>query len=69
MMTQEIADDAAAIDEIVERLSERYPSLPATTIREVVQAEYGKLDDAHVRDFVAVLVEKQAKKRLKSLPN
>ncbi|GAA2011046.1 three-helix bundle dimerization domain-containing protein [Microbacterium ulmi] len=66
-MTQDIADDAAAIDEIVERLTERFPALPATTIREVVVGEYEGLDGAHVRDFVAVLVEKQAKKRLKTL--
>lgn len=66
-MTDEI-EDAATIEEIVQRLSVRFPAIPADTVRATVTEAYEELGDAHVRDFVAVLVEKQAKKRLKQLP-
>ncbi|KRA24009.1 hypothetical protein ASD65_05915 [Microbacterium sp. Root61] len=66
-MTDEI-EEAATIEEIVQRLSVRFPSIPADTVRATVAEAYEELRDAHVRDFVAVLVEKQAKKRLKQLP-
>jgi hypothetical protein len=66
-MSQEIADDAATIEEIVQRLSVKFPDHSADTIRAVVTEDYAELGDAHVRDFVAVLVEKQSKKRLKKL--
>ena len=66
-MTHEPPTAEQTITEIVERLSARFPSIPASTIRDVVTEAYGELDDAHVRDFVEVLVEKQSKKRLKRL--
>ena len=66
-MTHEPPDADATIAEIVERLSVKFPSYPTSTIRDVVTQAYHDLDDAHVRDFVEVLVEKQAKKRLKHL--
>ena len=66
-MTHEPPTAEQTINDIVERLSARFPSHPTSTIREVVTEEYDGLSDAHVRDFVEVLVEKQAKKRLKHL--
>jgi hypothetical protein len=66
-MTHEPPDADATIAEIVERLGVKFPSYPTSTIRDVVTQTYHELDDAQVRDFVEVLVEKQAKKRLKSL--
>ena len=66
-MTHEPPDAEETIAAIVERLGTRFPELPTSTIREVVTQAYDELADAHVRDFVEVLVEKQAKKRLKHL--
>ena len=66
-MTHEPPAAEATIAEISERLGVRFPDIPSGTIREVVTEAYGELEDARVRDFVEVLVEKQAKKRLKSL--
>jgi len=60
-------DDAAAIEEIVQRLVIRFPLISQDTIRETVTDAYEELRDAHVRDFVGVLVEKESKKRLKRL--
>lgn len=67
-MSQEIADEAATVEEIVQRLAVKFPDHSPDTIRAIVTEDYEELNDAHVRDFVAVLVEKQSKKRLKKLP-
>lgn len=61
------ADDGATINELVERLSAGFPDVPLNAVRDVVMKAYNEISDAHVRDFIAVLVEKQAKKTLRSL--
>ncbi|WP_241983561.1 MULTISPECIES: three-helix bundle dimerization domain-containing protein [unclassified Cryobacterium] len=58
-------DETQAIDQVIDRLAERFPSLERGHIADVVDEEHGKLDGGRVRDFVPVLVEKAAKKRLK----
>jgi len=63
-MTHEPSDAETTINGSVERLAVRFPAQSATTIRGVVTHAYEELNDARVRDFVEVLVEKQAKKRL-----
>ena len=66
-MTHEPPPAERTIDEIVERLGTRFPDYSTSTIRDVVTQSYNEFADARVRDFVEVLVEKQAKKRLKHL--
>ena len=66
-MTHEPPPAQVTINEIVDRLAVRFPDIPTTTVRDVVTQSYTELADARVRDFVEVLVEKQAKKQLKQL--
>ena len=66
-MTHEPPAADATINEIVGRLEAQFPEHPASTIQDAVTEAYDELKDAKVRDFVEVLVEKQAKKRLKNL--
>lgn len=66
-MTHEPPPAQVTINEIVDRLTARFPDIPTSTIRDVVTQSYNELADARVRDFVEVLVEKQAKKQLKQL--
>jgi hypothetical protein len=66
-MTHEPPAAEKTIDEIIVRLQPRFPALPEATIRDAVTRAYEELEDARVRDFVEVLVEKQAKKQLKHL--
>lgn len=66
-MTHEPPPADVTIAEIVERLAEKFPSTPTATIRAVVAESYDEFADARVLDFVEVLVEKQAKKKLKAL--
>lgn len=66
-MTHEPPPAQVTINEIADRLTARFPDIPISTVRDVVTQSYNELADARVRDFVEVLVEKQAKKQLKQL--
>ena len=59
-------DEDRAIDEVISRLSEKFPSLSHEHIEAVVDEELHRLDGGRVRDFVPVLVERAAKQRLKA---
>ena len=56
-----------SIDEVVERLAERFPGVDREEIKGIVETEYEEFHGKPVRDFVPVLVEKSAKKRVKAL--
>ena len=53
-----IDDEQRAIDEVVERISTRYPSLSRELIRDQVDVQLASFDGSTVRDFVPVLVER-----------
>jgi len=55
-----------ALAENSARLERRYPHVPEERIKTVVDDSYHELDDAHIRTFVGILVEKQANDRLAS---
>lgn len=63
-MTRELIDEDAAAAEIVERLSARYPNAPAADVVAAVTEARQHFERAKVRDFVPVLVEREAKARL-----
>ncbi len=48
------------IDAVIQRLTERFPTVPPERVAAVVQAELHQFDDARVTDFVPVLVEHEA---------
>jgi len=54
------------MDEIAARLRQRYPAVTDLTVKTVVDASYHDLDNARIRSFVGILVEKQAAERLAS---
>ncbi|WP_432432617.1 three-helix bundle dimerization domain-containing protein [Cryobacterium breve] len=59
-------DELIAIGKVVDRLAERFPDLPRTSIEHAVRAEHGAFEGRPVRDFVPVLVERGVKARLSS---
>ena len=61
-----IDDEAHAIDEVVDRLVERFPDIPRETVREVVDAQVAQFAGSTVRDFVPVLVEHEALELLRA---
>ena len=57
--------DQSPIEGVVQRLTERYPSLPPDRVASVVDEEFHRFDDAKVTDFVPVLVEHDAREVLR----
>ncbi|WP_116083875.1 three-helix bundle dimerization domain-containing protein [Agromyces sp. PvR057] len=66
-MEKKQVSEEHAVAEVVDRLAEKYPSVERAEIERIVADEYGQLDGRPVRDFVPVLIEKSAKKRVKRL--
>jgi hypothetical protein len=62
-MTTE-ADEQQAVEHVVARLLERFPSLTEDHVHAIVDEEHHRFDGRPVRSFVPVLVERAAKKRL-----
>ncbi|MBN9214441.1 MULTISPECIES: three-helix bundle dimerization domain-containing protein [unclassified Microbacterium] len=54
------------IEEIVDRLTEKYAALGGDRVREVVNHHRVALDSAKVRDFLPVLIERASKDQLKA---
>lgn len=62
-------DEERELAEVIDRLMKKFPAARREEVEAAVSAEHLALDGNPVRDFVPVLVEKQAKKRLrKSYP-
>lgn len=61
-----IDDEAVALEHAAERLSERFPGVPRSHIDELVEMHHKAFEGAPVRDFVAVLIERDVKKDLQA---
>jgi hypothetical protein len=66
-MNEHEAAEQRGIDEVVDRLAEKYPGVDRAVIATIVGEEHLAFDGKPVRNFVPVLVEKSAKKRVKKL--
>ncbi|MBU1588785.1 MAG: hypothetical protein KKH51_12680 [Actinobacteria bacterium] len=55
------------MNQVAEKLSEKNTDVPRTVIDDVVREEYLALAGRPVRDYLSVLTERAAKKRLKKL--
>jgi hypothetical protein len=53
-------DEHAVLNEVVERLVGRYPTLPPNTVNDVVHDLHADFDGAPIREFVPLLVERRA---------
>ncbi|KHK96407.1 hypothetical protein LK09_15710 [Microbacterium mangrovi] len=62
-MTRDVPE-GDAIAEVVRRLEERFPQLPSSQIAEAVLEAQHHYDNARVRDFVPVFVEREARAAL-----
>jgi len=63
-MTRELADEDQALSDVVDRLEERFPSRDRSEIERAVADAHSHFERAKVRDFVPVLVEREARARL-----
>ena len=61
------ASEWSAIKQLVDRLRNNYPHVPADTVATVVHHTHAKFDGRPVRDFVPLFVERCAKEELTRL--
>ncbi len=66
-MQERESGEARGVEEVIDRLAQKYPDVERAEIAKIVAEEHQALDGHPVRDFVPVLVEKHAKKRVKHL--
>jgi len=54
------SDDLLVLHRVSERLHSRFPQTEPDRLRRVVESAYHDLDGARVRDFIEILVEREA---------
>ena len=64
-MAEKGIDEDAAFKDIVAPLTAKYGDVPAERIGQIVGEVRAEMSAAKVRDFVPVLAEREAKKRVK----
>ncbi|MCT9819515.1 hypothetical protein N3K63_04360 [Microbacterium sp. W1N] len=57
--------EAHAIDAVIDRVATKFPTLDHGHIEDVVHDEVRSLDDAHVRDYIPVVVEHTVTEKLR----
>jgi hypothetical protein len=56
--------EVAAIRQVTQRLHERFPQVPATTVEATVALQYHRFDNSRIRDYVPIFVERNAREEL-----
>jgi hypothetical protein len=64
-MSRHPDDEARALDEILRRLTDRFPEVPAEVVSGIVQAERQRLDGRPIREFMPLLVERASAELLR----
>jgi hypothetical protein len=59
--------EQTVIEQLVARLTNRYPAIAESTVASVVHAMYARFDDRPLRDFVPLFVERSARSELDRL--
>ncbi|RJT90124.1 hypothetical protein D6T64_04835 [Cryobacterium melibiosiphilum] len=52
---------------VIARLRKKFPQVSPETVEQIVRQEHRALDGRPVRDFIAVLVEHEARQRLRAM--
>lgn len=58
-------EEARAVDQVVDRLAQRFPDVPRAHVAAIVGEQHQRLEGNPIRDFVPVLVEHEARDRLR----
>jgi hypothetical protein len=61
------SSEQTIIDQVADRLTRKYPSIPPDTLTAVVRDAHARFDGRPVREFVPLLVERFAAKELDRL--
>ena len=57
-------EERQSLDHLVDRLQDRFPSIPQQRIRDTVADAHRQFDGARIRSFIPVLVEHDATMKL-----
>ncbi|REE74790.1 hypothetical protein C8E05_4236 [Rhodococcus wratislaviensis] len=57
-------DELLQIEQVIERLTTRYPTVSPVDIEHIVRTVHKRLAKGRIRDFVPLLVEKAARREL-----
>jgi len=52
--------DQTIIEKVADRLTQKYPTIPADTLTAVVRGVHARFDGRPVREYIALLVERFA---------
>lgn len=52
--------EQTAIGEVIDRLAQKYPTVPPEMVNSVVQDAHAKFEGRPIRDFVPIFVERSA---------
>ncbi len=64
-MVRHADDELRALEEVLRRLTDRFPEVPAEVVSGIVQAERQRLDGRPIREFMPLLVERASAERLR----
>ena len=64
-MSGPVDDEGRVFEEVVHRLTDRFPDVPADVVSGVVRTERQRLDGRPIREFVPLLVERASADRLR----
>jgi hypothetical protein len=60
-------DEQRAVDELRVELARSFPSIPQQRVNATIDGELHRYEQARVRDFVPLLVQRQATRKLKGV--
>jgi hypothetical protein len=63
------SDEDRAIREVIERLIQRFPQLPAEDVEQAVQQVRPEFEQSPIRDFIPLFVERNAVRILLQRPD
>lgn len=60
-------EEQRAVAEVVERLLKRFPTMPAQRVTNVVDSISATFREARIRDYIPILIEREARDHLAHL--
>ncbi|WP_448620674.1 three-helix bundle dimerization domain-containing protein [Geodermatophilus sp. URMC 65] len=64
-MSRHAEDELRALEEVLRRLTDRFPEVPAEVVSGIVWAERQRLDGRPIREFMPLLVERASADQLR----
>lgn len=58
-------DDEQTIQQVADALEGKYPDMARADLEEIVREEFGAIAGRPVRDYLSILTERAARKRIK----